>query len=104
MIEEFIVELFFYNHCEDEDGVPCGLGSVWYDCPVCKKNSIDYGQLWFKYEDGYKDAETSCENCGAEFFVNPIVNGDDLPDILYPLKDKFMGYYHPYYKFKLIKS
>lgn len=28
-------EGYFIPHCEDENGEPCGLGSFYYECPIC---------------------------------------------------------------------
>jgi len=63
-------EGYFIDHCEDENGVPCGLGSFNYECPECGKWGNDY-DVWYKDLELYRGAEVEfkCEHCKAELVV-----------------------------------
>ena len=63
-------EGYFINHCEDENGAPCGLGSFNYECPECGKWSDDY-DIWYKDDDLYKGEkiEFKCEKCKVDLIT-----------------------------------
>lgn len=53
----------FVRHCDDP---PCDLGYVEYTCPVCGKDSNDYGNAWWGYERQAFPAHFDCERCKAK--------------------------------------
>lgn len=57
------IEIEFVPHCDDN----CGMGYAIFECPFCKKNIIDYGEVWYTFtgygrlEQNYADVE--CDSC-----------------------------------------
>jgi len=60
----------FIDHCEDENGVPCGLGGFDYKCPECGNFSSNY-DIWYKDLEIYKGKKVNfnCEHCRTELIV-----------------------------------
>ena len=42
-----MIEVRFIEHCDDDEGYHCDLGFAEYICPDCKKDHIDYDNLWW---------------------------------------------------------
>jgi len=64
-------EAYFIDHCEDENGTPCGLGRFNYECPECGKWGDDY-DVWYKDMELYKGEKVGfkCENCGVDLMTS----------------------------------
>jgi hypothetical protein len=64
-----MIDVTFINHCEDE----CGLGSAEFDCVICKKMVIDYGELWYSQDepDGIV-VNVECESCRTKYELTKI--------------------------------
>jgi hypothetical protein len=57
-------EVHFIAHCDDYS---CDLGSVMFDCPVCKTKNLRYDKVWWEGREKIDETgsyKLCCDECG----------------------------------------
>ena len=60
---------YFVSHCDEPS---CDLGSLHYQCPVCKKHGSEYGDAWWQHQRGLsvEGVTMQCAHCKSYLLLH----------------------------------
>lgn len=66
-VKNFEIEIDFVSHLDLVDSL---IGGFKWICPLCKKENIDYDQIWWYMMKNYKTIpECTCIQCNRSFLL-----------------------------------